>query len=185
MSIPSENVIIQAIAHDIRRGILRIVNKEPRTFTDLLQYFDISTGKLNYHLNQIKGFIARNDETIKYEITSLGKKALKILDVINREIPETDQPLLKEAFLSQKEIGKPLVLQGINIGIGMICFIMIIHAFLAVIALTDPNIPFFILPLLLTLLLGEFGILIWLIRVKIAAPVFIERFTKHIRDTEP
>ena len=69
MSIPSEKVIIQAIAHNIRREILRILVDYPRTFTDLLNHFDISTGKLNYHLTQIKGFIAKNEETAKYEIS--------------------------------------------------------------------------------------------------------------------
>ncbi|MFX0094955.1 MAG: ArsR family transcriptional regulator, partial [Candidatus Hodarchaeota archaeon] len=68
MSIPSEKVIIQAISHNIRREILRIIDTEPKSFTELLNYFDISTGKLTYHLNQIKGFVLKNEETIKYEI---------------------------------------------------------------------------------------------------------------------
>ena len=62
MSIPSEKVIIQAIGHDIRREALRIIFNQPQTFTDLLNYFDISSGKLTYHLNQIKGFVSKNEE---------------------------------------------------------------------------------------------------------------------------
>jgi DNA-binding HxlR family transcriptional regulator len=114
-----------------RREILRILDSEPRTFTELLNHFDISSGKLTYHINQIKGFTLKNEETAKYEITSLGSKALEILDLINREIPETNQPLLKEAFVSQKEASNPLILQGINISIGFICFFMVIHVLIA------------------------------------------------------
>ncbi|MFX0094874.1 MAG: ArsR family transcriptional regulator [Candidatus Hodarchaeota archaeon] len=56
MSIDSEQVIIHGINHEIRREILQLLRFEPKTFSELLNYFDISTGKLNYHLTQIKGF---------------------------------------------------------------------------------------------------------------------------------
>ena len=143
MSIPSEKVIIQAIAHNIRREALRIIVNQPQTFTDLLNYFNISSGKLTYHLNQIKGFVSKNEEN-KYTITPLGKRALEILEIINSEITEVDRPLLKEAFLSQKETGKPLALQGINIGIGMVSFIIVIHMIIAIMAINAPDTPFII-----------------------------------------
>lgn len=184
VSIPPEKVIIQAIAHDIRREILRILDRDPQTFSELLSYFDISTGKLTYHLKQIKGFISKNEKTAKYEVTSLGTKALEILDQINREIVEADQPLLKEAFVSQKGIGKPLILQGINISIGMICFFMAIHILIAVVALPDPNTPFFVALLLVMLFAGELLILVWLIRIRKSTPAFLERLNKHLRDAE-
>ncbi|MFX0185442.1 MAG: winged helix-turn-helix domain-containing protein [Candidatus Hodarchaeota archaeon] len=183
MSIPSEEVIIRAIAHDIRREILRIVKNEPRTFTELLNHFDISTGKLNYHLTQIKGFIVKNDES-RYEVTSLGTRAMEILDLINRETPETDQPLLKQAYVSQKDTTKPLILQGINISIGMVCFAMIIHIIIAILALPDPNTPFFVSLILLLLFVGEIIILIWLIQIRRSTPAFLERFIKHLSETE-
>ena len=184
MSIPSEKVIIRAIAHDIRREILRILKDYPRTFTDLLNHFDISTGKLNYHLTQIKGFIAKNEETANYEITSLGMKALEILSLINQEVLKVNQPLLKEAFISQKDTGKPLILQGINMTIGMVCFIMVLHAFIATVVLPDPSTPFFLLIILISLFIGEAVILIWLIRIRKSTPAFFERFIKHLGDTE-
>ena len=183
MSIPSEKVVIQAIAHDIRREALRIIVNQPQTFTDLLNYFDISSGKLTYHLNQIKGFVSKNEEN-KYTITPLGKRALEILDIINREITEADQPLLKEAFLSQKETGKPLALQGINIGIGMLAFIIVIHMIISIIALNTPDTPFIIYPILFILLVGEIIILLWLLRIRKSTPAFLERFFRHISDIE-
>ena len=149
----------------------------------MLNYFDISSGKLTYHLNQIKGFVSKNDEN-KYIITPLGKRALDILDIINRDITEADQPLLKEAFLSQKETGKPLALQGINISIGMISFIIVIHLIISFVALNTPDTPIIIYPILFILLIGELIILLWLLRIRKSTPAFLERFFKHIGDTE-
>lgn len=184
MSIPSEKVVIQAISHDIRREILRILKNEPQTFTELLNYFDISTGKLNYHLTQIKGFIEKDEETAKYRITILGTKALEVLDLINREISESDQPLLKQAYISQKGVGKPLVLQGINMSIVTICFIMVMHLLIALVALPDPDTPFFIVIILILLFLGEIIALLWLIRVRKSTPAFLERIARHLGETE-
>ncbi|NHJ02320.1 MAG: ArsR family transcriptional regulator [Candidatus Heimdallarchaeota archaeon] len=184
MSIPSESVIIKAISHDIRREILRMVNIEPRKFTDLLNFFDISTGKLNYHLNQIQGFIMKNEETSLYGISSLGLKALEILDMINQDIQDTDQSLLKKAFISQKEASSPLALQGINISIGMICFFIIIHILLSIIVITDPKTPFIVPFLLAAILIGEVLILIWLFRIKKSIPTFLNRFFKHLNENQ-
>jgi hypothetical protein len=156
---------------------------QPQTFTDLLNYFNISSGKLTYHLNQIKGFVLKNEEN-KYAITPLGKRALEILAMINSEITEVDRPLLKEAFLSQKETGKPLALQGINIGIGMVSFIIVIHMIIAIMALNAPDTPFIIYPILFILLVGEIIILLWLLRIRKSTPAFLEQFFRHISDTE-
>jgi predicted transcriptional regulator len=185
VSIPLENIFIRAISHDIRREILKLLKNEDLLFTELLNFFDISSGKLTYHLNQIKGFIEKSTETNgRYRITPLGIKALDILQKINNEITEKDQPLLKEAFVSQKNSSKPLILQGINISIGIITFFISLHVLIAIIALPDPQTPIFIIPLMLVIFLGEFLILIWLIKIKKASPVFLERISKHLSDTE-
>jgi DNA-binding transcriptional ArsR family regulator len=184
MSIPSEKVVIQAISHDIRREILRILKNDPRTFTELLNYFDISTGKLNYHLTQIKGFIEKDEETAKYRVILLGTKVLEILDLIKREISEADQPLLKQAYISQRNVRKPLVLQSINMCIGTICFIMVIHLLIAVVALPDPDTPFFITVILILFFIGEIISIIWLIRVRKSTPVFLEQIARHLSETE-
>ncbi|MBD3192982.1 MAG: hypothetical protein GF308_20260 [Candidatus Heimdallarchaeota archaeon] len=41
MTIPSEEVLIHAISHPIRRAILEILYKDPQTFTQILNYFDL------------------------------------------------------------------------------------------------------------------------------------------------
>jgi hypothetical protein len=101
-----------------------------------------------------------------------------------RSVTEVDQPLLKEAFISQKDTSKPLILQGINMSIGMVCFIMVIHALIATVALPDPSTPIFISIILLILFIGEVLILIWLIRVRKSTPAALERVIRHLSDTE-
>ena len=181
--IQSEDVIIHAISHRIRREILELLANKPKTFSELLIHFDISTGKLNYHLNQIKGFIAKNNENT-YELTPLGLKALEIIEIIRSQVTENEQGYIKEAYTSQKNDSKSLVLQGINIGIGGLGFMMAVTIFLFVVFLSDPNTPIVIWPIIITMLIGESLALIWLVRIKKSAPPFIERIAKHLREND-
>ncbi|MBD3197531.1 MAG: helix-turn-helix domain-containing protein [Candidatus Lokiarchaeota archaeon] len=100
MSIPSEDVILNALNHEIRRNILKLLRKKVMTYTNLLDHFAISSGKLNYHLKLLGGFIVKDEDGI-YNITELGINALKILDDFINLISDEEQPLLKKAYLSQ------------------------------------------------------------------------------------
>lgn len=187
VSIPSEDVIIHAISHKIRREILKVLIKEPKTFSDLLNYFDLSTGKLNYHLNQIKGFTKKNDEN-KYQITPLGLKTLEILEIIHKEISENEQPYLKEAFISQKYDKKSFLhirlIGGISFGIGGIGLILFVTVFLTILFFTIPGPPIIVWPILAVMLFGESMALIWLIRMRKSSPAFIERINKILKEND-
>lgn len=102
MSIPIEKVVIQALAHEIRRNLLRLLQAEPYSFTELMRIFDVSSGKLNYHLNQVAGFIGKNKATEKYELTSLGQKAVEFLNEWHQNLSNTERSLLYNAYTSQK-----------------------------------------------------------------------------------
>lgn len=102
MSIPIEKVVIQAIAHEIRRNLLRLLHTEPYSFTELMRIFNVSSGKLNYHLNQIAGFISKDKATEKYKLTSLGQKAVKFLDEWHQNLSDTERALLYNAYTFQK-----------------------------------------------------------------------------------
>lgn len=185
MLIQSEQVIIHAINHRIRRKILELLISKPKTFSELLNHFDISTGKLMYHLNQINGFIAKNSKNT-YELTPLGKKALEIIEIIRSKVTENDQRYIKKAYLSQKNDSKMLILKLINFGIRGLAFIIIITIFLLVYFLSDPNAPTIIIiwPIIIPLLVGEFLILIWLEQIKKSAPLSIEPFAKHLQGND-
>lgn len=183
MSIHSEEVIIHAISHIIRREILGILMVEHKSFSELLSHFDISTGKLNYHLTHIKGFIKKDLEN-KYCLTSLGLKANEILANIREKANYKDQPLLKEAFISQKNITKPLIVYGIYLGIGALGLTTFITGFLFVLFLIIPDQPIIIWPIISFTLIGEVLTLIWLLRIRKSAPAFLERLDKHLKETD-
>jgi DNA-binding transcriptional ArsR family regulator len=100
ISIPSEDVILNALNHEIRREVLRLLEKSEMTYTDLLDHFAISSGKLNYHLKLLSGFIDKDDEGV-YILTELGKRVLSFLNDFNRILSQDERPLLKKAYLSQ------------------------------------------------------------------------------------
>lgn len=67
-----ENVIFQALAHPMRRNVLKIVSSSQNaiTYTELITELGLSIGKLNYHLEQLKGLIEKKDEH-RYMLTPL------------------------------------------------------------------------------------------------------------------
>jgi DNA-binding transcriptional ArsR family regulator len=75
-----ENIIFQALAHPMRRTILKIIAYRPEgvSYTDLITEMGLSTGKLNYHLEQLEGLTVKNERHY-YVLTSLGTKALNQL----------------------------------------------------------------------------------------------------------
>ncbi len=99
MSLASEDIIINALNHKIRREILRILNENSMSYTQLLEHFDISTGKLNYHIKLLSGFIDK-DENNMYNNTTLGERMLTLLKDFRNSIKE-EEPLIKKAFVSQ------------------------------------------------------------------------------------
>ncbi len=181
MVIASEDVILQAIVHSIRRAILRLLRNEPQTFSQLLNHFNLSTGKLNYHLTQIQGLVKKNDKK-EYELTSIALKILKLLDEIQDEIRAEDQPLIKEAYLAQRNSATPLVKEGIKLGIGAISFAIAVTTFINVLFIIDGTFPYFLIPIIVLIYFGEIAVLKWLITVRKTAPVFIERLNKYLND---
>jgi len=181
MSIPSDDVIIQALGHPIRRDILKIVGESTKSYTEICDYFDISRGKLNYHLNQMAGFIVKNKDGL-YEITSLGKKAIEILNIIHQKFSKEEQPMIKKAYVSQKSKKESILLKGINVWIVLVVFIMFIHGIVAFFALSDPQTPWIIYPVLIGIFGFELYLLYFLIRVRNTAPELESKIRKHLKD---
>lgn len=75
-----EEVILQALSHRERRKVLKILASAPGgiTYSSILGEMGLSTGRLNYHLKALAGFIERDDERM-YRLTALGEKAFSTL----------------------------------------------------------------------------------------------------------
>ncbi len=119
-----ENVTFQALAHPTRRTIIRIVESRNQgiSYTELITELGMSTGKLNYHLEQLKGLIEKNSNQ-HYVLTPFGKKAIEHLNLIEQKISSEDEKYVKIAVLSQKTSLQPIVKAFLAISIVSVsCF---------------------------------------------------------------
>ena len=74
-----EGKFYNALDHEIRRTILRMVGKDGlSSFTQFKKTLKVSTGTLYHHLDVLKDLISQN-ESRKYILTNLGKRALNFL----------------------------------------------------------------------------------------------------------
>lgn len=105
-----EEIIIQALGHEERRNILKIIEASERgvTYTSILGETGLDTGHLNYHLRNLEGLIERDDDRI-YRLTPLGSKALRLLVGIDKEINGEVSKYVKTAKSSQESYFHPLV----------------------------------------------------------------------------
>jgi len=67
--------IFSALKHPIRRRILRSLEPNRRTYTELLNDLGVDTGLLNYHLDHL-GSLIRKDEDGRYTLSDFGVAAL-------------------------------------------------------------------------------------------------------------
>lgn len=79
--------MIRALSSPERKKILRIVGSYPEgvNYTGILGETMLSTGRLNYHLGELDGFLERDEER-RYRLTELGRKAVAVLEFIKEDI---------------------------------------------------------------------------------------------------
>ncbi len=82
-----DDLVIRALSSPERKNILRIVGSYPEgvNYTGILGETMLSTGRLNYHLGELDGFLERDDER-RYRLTELGRKAVAVLEFIKEDI---------------------------------------------------------------------------------------------------
>ena len=175
-----EEIIIQALGHEARRTMLKIINSSEKgaSYTELMIELGLSTGKLNYHLRQLEGLVEKNKER-RYLLTPLGRKATTLLSSITRNISSDEEKYLEAAQLAQKSILHPLVISPIYIGIAMVSVILGVWGYLTYIVVTErgPPIVYILLPILLAI---GFALLGWLIYALKRAPEHLKRFEKRL-----
>jgi predicted transcriptional regulator len=171
-----ENVIFQALAHQTRRTIIRIVESRNQgiSYTELLNELRMSTGKLNYHLEQLKGLIEKNSNQ-RYILTPFGKKAIEHLDLIEQKISHEDEKYVKIAVFSQKTSLQPIVKSFLFIGVALSSVIISIWGILAYMVLTEgaPIIIYILLPVLIVVGVGLLSSLLYAL---VKTPSWIKRF---------
>jgi uncharacterized RDD family membrane protein YckC/DNA-binding transcriptional ArsR family regulator len=81
MSLNDENVskVLLILSHKIRRNILLLLlEKEELSFSELMNILKIDTGKMSFHLRNLKLFLDQTS-TGKYQLNKFGQRALRIL----------------------------------------------------------------------------------------------------------
>lgn len=70
-----EDLVIRALSHKERKNILKIVASYPDgvNYTGILGESGLSTGKLNYHLGELTGFLEKGDNRL-YRVTDWGER---------------------------------------------------------------------------------------------------------------
>ena len=147
-----ESTVFQALAHPIRRTILKMISTRPVgvSYTELVTELNLSTGKLNYHLEQLGGFIGKNDKRY-YVLTSFGKKALNQLDLMKQEISPEDEKYIRIAERSQKSSLQPVLRSFLIVSLVFSSIFLLVWIYLAYILITEgaPTIVYVILPILI------------------------------------
>lgn len=82
-----DDVVIKGLSSPERRNILRIVASYPEgvNYTGILGEAGLSTGRLNYHLGELTGFLESGEDR-RYRLTELGKKAVAVLSFIHEDV---------------------------------------------------------------------------------------------------
>jgi hypothetical protein len=124
-----EATVFEVLAHPIRRDILKLLSygEDGTSYTDILGEFALSTGRLNYHLKQMDGFIQKNDH-LRYTLTPLGKAAADLMFAFGKDLPEDVEKFVKirrppslmpalkfMAFLLMVVVSIPTIFVGIEI----------------------------------------------------------------------
>ncbi|MHA2134221.1 MAG: winged helix-turn-helix domain-containing protein [Candidatus Thorarchaeota archaeon] len=91
-----EATVFEVLAHPVRRDILKLVayREDGASYTDILGEFSLSTGRLNYHLKQMDGFIQKNDH-LRYTLTPLGRAAADLMFSLGKDLPEDAEKFVK------------------------------------------------------------------------------------------
>ncbi len=168
----------------MRRTIITLLeaNTKGTLYTELITELGLSTGKMNYHLEQLEGLIEKNAEH-RYALTPLGKKALNQLKQIRYEVTEEDQKYLSIAQKSQKASLEPTVKSFIIIGIIASLTVTIVSATVAYIALTEGGAPTPVLLLLPLIMSFEIALLATLIHALRKTPAWLRRLERKFLET--
>jgi predicted transcriptional regulator len=175
-----ENVIFQALANPTRRRIIRLLEARDQgmSYTELITDVGMSTGKLNYHLDQLRGLIEKNGNQ-RYILTSFGKKATDHLNLIEQKITSEDEKYFKIAVLSQKASLQPIVKAFLSISIFLSAILTSVWIFLAYMFVTEgaPVIVYVLMPFLIAVGIGLLGSLVYAL---VKTPSWVKRFEQRL-----
>lgn len=174
-----ETVTFQALAHPTRRTIIRIIQSRSQgiSYTELISELGLPTGKLNYHLEQLRGLIEK-DNAHRYVLTSFGQKAVEHLNLIEQKVSVDDEKYVKAAVTTQKASLQPMVKMFIYLGIAAVALLISVWAYIGYIAIMEgaPAIVYVLLPALIAIGFCLLGLLVY---AAFRSPSWIKRLERR------
>ena len=93
MSNPEEepySSIFASLKHPVRRKILRMLSEKPRSFSEMLEAFKVSSSHLTYHLENLGELVSKTDDG-KYKLSTFGEAAVATMSRVE-ETPRVTGP---------------------------------------------------------------------------------------------
>lgn len=80
------SLIFTSLRHPVRRKILRMLESQELTFSEILEILAIESGHLSYHLENLGDLITRTSDG-KYELSSFGFAAMRLMKGVEEYNP--------------------------------------------------------------------------------------------------
>jgi DNA-binding transcriptional ArsR family regulator len=109
--------IFASLKHPIRRRILRMLSKNPMTFSEMLDVLGVSNSFLTYHLENLGELVSKVDDG-KYRLSSFGEAAMATLTKVE-DIPTTAPQQ------SPQTKPKRVVTRNVAMALGIMCIVLV------------------------------------------------------------
>jgi len=176
-----EDVILQAIGHYERRGIIRIVGANPEgvTYSSILGETELNTGHLNYHLRNLDGLIEKWDDKM-YRLTPLGYKALELMNNLSNEIDSEVIQYVETVKSIQDGSIHPFIKGLLYISIAGVGIVFLASIGLLVMTVTRGSIA--LVEVFISLgMMGFTGVVLWvLVSALKTVPEFVRRLERKL-----
>ena len=107
--------IYNALKHPLRRKILRILNNGKTSYTEIQTKLNIDNGLLNYHLDNMRDLLAKDDAGI-YSLSESGQGAVTLIT----RVEDTDSHRDKVFGLTKSQTKSLLLLLIIVTGVSLL-----------------------------------------------------------------
>jgi DNA-binding transcriptional ArsR family regulator/cell division protein FtsB len=109
------STIFTALKHPIRRRILRMLSKQPMTFSEMIEVLGVSNSFLTYHLENLGELVGKTEDG-KYRLSSFGEAAnatmTKVEDIPASAAHQSSEP-------------KRVVRRSVAMALAMMCIVLV------------------------------------------------------------
>jgi hypothetical protein len=111
------STIFASLKHPIRRRILRMLSKQPMSFSEMIEVLGVSNSFLTYHLDNLGELIGKTEDG-KYKLSSFGEAA-------NATMTKVEDIPITAPHQSPETRTKKIVGRSVAIALGIICIVLV------------------------------------------------------------